>query len=309
MKFLLSIIIFCLFVIGFSIVSNLKLEDMSSDMDKLMNPTKAIKKRAYEKQKNKKEGFLISILKDTKLILSSMGQSNKFMIICIGSIILSLLGAFATTLLGNPYLIPSFALGFLSLPFIFVRTYSYTYQKHLRNELELSLSQVTLSYLRTNDIIKSIEENIVYTNSPVREVLEEFLYQIRYINPNIRQAIDDMEGKIDNKIFREWCEALKRCNDNRTLKYMLRPIVDKFGTLREIGDSIQEALNGFKLEFIIIVGIVYANYPLIRFMEKSWYEVLSSTTQGLITTGVVALITVICSIILSFILKPLDYDI
>lgn len=309
MQFIISLAVFVLFLVGLIIVSNIHLEDMSSDMDSLMNPAESIRKRAYKKQKNKKEGFFIGILKDTKLILSSMGQSNKFIIICILSVILSFMGAIVTVLLGNPFLIPAFAIGFLSLPFIFVRTYSYAYQKHLRNELELSLSQITISYLRTDDILKSVEENLMYTNPPVRNVFEEFLYQVKFINPNIRQAIDDMSEKIDNRIFREWCDALKRCNQNRTLKYMLQPIVDKFATLREVGDSIQEALNGYKMEFFIIVGIVYFNYPLVWFMEKSWYEILSTTTLGLATTGVIALVTVICSIILSFILKPLDYDI
>lgn len=309
MNYFLSLTLFALFLVGFTMVSNLSLDKMSTDMDSLLNPSENIRKQTIKWQKNKKDGFFVGVLKDTQLILSTMGQSNKFIIICVLSIILSIFGVTLSVMLKNPYLIPAFAAGFLSLPFIFTRTYSYAYQKHLREELELSLSQITISYLRTEDILKAIEENLIYVNSPVREVFEEFLYQIKYINPNIRQGIDDMENKIDNNIFREWCEALKRCNQNRTLKYMLTPIVDKFSTLREVSSSVQEALNGYKLEFFIIVGIVYANYPLIWFMEKSWYEVLSKTQLGLATTGVVAFVTVICSIILSFILKPLDYKI
>lgn len=309
MNYFLSLTLFALFLVGFTMVSNLSLDKMSTDMDSLLNPSENIRKQTIRWQKNKKDGFFVGVLKDTQLILSTMGQSNKFIIICVLSIILSIFGVTLSVMLKNPYLIPAFAAGFLSLPFIFTRTYSYAYQKHLREELELSLSQITISYLRTEDILKAIEENLIYVNSPVREVFEEFLYQIKYINPNIRQGIDDMENKIDNNIFKEWCEALKRCNQNRTLKYMLTPIVDKFSTLREVSSSVQEALNGYKLEFFIIVGIVYANYPLIWFMEKSWYEVLSKTQLGLATTGVVAFVTVICSIILSFILKPLDYKI
>lgn len=309
MKYFLSLILFILFLVGFTAISNLSLDSMSVDMDMLLNPAESIRKRAIKRQKNQKDGFLVGLLKDTQLILSSMGQSNKFIIICVLSIMLSIVGVSLSVVLGNIYLVPAFAVGFLSLPFIFTRTYSYSYQKHLREELELSLSQITISYLRTEDIIKAVEENLVYINSPVREVFEEFLYQVKFINPNIRQGIDDMENKIENNIFQEWCEALKRCNQNRTLKYMLNPIIDKFSTLREVNSSVQEALNSFKLEFFIIVGIVYANYPLIYFMEKSWYQVLSSTQLGLATTGVIALVTVICSIILSFILKPLDYKI
>lgn len=298
-----------MFLFGFAMISNLSLDQMSGDMDILLNPAENIRKRAIKRQKNKKDGFFISVLKDTQLILSTMGQSNKFIVICVLSILMSIAGVTLSVLLKNPYLIPAFAAGFLSLPFIFTRTYSYTYQKHLREELELSLSQITISYLRTEDILKAVEENLKYINSPVREVFEEFLYQIRYINPNIRQGIDDMENKIENSIFKEWCEALKRCNQNRTLKYMLTPIVNKFSTLREISSSVQEALNGYKIEFFVIVGIVFANYPLIWFMEKSWYAVLTSTQLGLATTGFIAFVTVICTIILSFILKPLDYKI
>lgn len=309
MNYFLSLLLFGLFLVGFTMISNLSLSQMSGDMDTLLNPAESIRKRAIKKQKNKKDNFFVGVLKDTQLILSTMGQSNKFMIICVLSILMSIAGVSLSIMLKNPYLIPAFAVGFLSLPFIFTRTYSYSYQKHLREELELSLSQITISYLRTEDILKAVEENLKYMNFPVREVFEEFIYQIRYINPNIRQGIDDMENKIENNIFQEWCEALKRCNQNRTLKYMLTPIVNKFSTLREISSSVQEALNGYKLEFFIIVGIVYANYPLIWFMDKSWYAILTSTQIGLLTTGIIALITVICTIILSFILKPLDYKI
>ena len=274
-----------------------------------MNRQIDIRKRAIKQQKNKKDNFFVRLLRDMKVTLASFGQSGKFMMICIASIILAFFGAFAAVAIGNPYLIPAFFIGFISLPFVFVRSYSYSYQRHIQSELELSLSQITTTYLRTDDIVSAIEENIENIGSPVRLVFEAFVSQIKYINPNIRQGIDDMEAKIDNKVFREWCECLKRCNQNRTLKYMLLPVVAKFSTLREISGSIQEALNNYKLEFFIIMGVVFINYPLIWFMEKSWFEVLISTTQGHITTGVIALVAVICSIILSFILKPIDYEV
>ena len=309
MSMIITLLVFVLYLVGFVFISNMSMEELSNDMDIVLNPNIPIKKRAYRKQKSKKDGFLFGILKDTKLILSSMGQSNKFVIICALSIISSIFGAFLTTMLGNPFLIPAFVLAFLSLPFIFVRTYSYSFQRHLRNELELTLSQITISYLRTDDIIKAVEENIEYINNPVRAVFEDFLNQVKFINPNIRQAIDNMEEKIDNRIFVEWCESLKRCMKNRTLKYVLMPIVNKFVTLREVGDLIQQEINGFKIEFIVIVGIVFGNYPLIYGLSKEWYHVLSSTTIGHAVTGIIALVTVICSIILSFILKPLDYKI
>jgi tight adherence protein B len=241
--------------------------------------------------------------------MASMGRSSKFIIVIIASVVLAIISGFISTMLGNPFLIPAFVIGALSIPFIFVRTYSYTYQNNLRNELELSLSQITTSYIRTDDIIRAVEENINNMNNPVRDVFQEFVSQVKYINPNIRDGIDIMKDKIDNYVFKEWCDALKKCIQNRTLKYMLMPIVNKFSTLREIQGSIKEALTGYKFEFYIIVGIVYANYPLIYFMEKDWFDVLVNTIQGLACTGLIALITVICFIIFSFIIKPVDYEV
>ena len=307
--FLLSLLIFAMTMAGMLIVSNLNLDNMAADMDKLMNPEVPIAKRAHKLQKKVKEGFIRRTLHDIKSIMIYMGQSNKFIIVCSISIIMAVLGIILSIAVGNPYLIPALFVSFLSMPFIFVRLYSYSYTRNLQRELELSLSQVTTSYLRTDDIIMAIEENINNKNKPVRQVFEKFLNQVKFINPNVRQAIDEMADEIDDDVFKEWCEALKRCNQNRTLKFLLQPIVNKYATLRNIGSSIGEAMFEIKFQFYMIVGIVYLNYPLLYFLNKDWYAVLSSTTQGLMTTGVIALATVICTIILTFITKPIKYKI
>lgn len=308
--FILSMLVFMLFLLGLFFVSQMSLEELSSDFDVLMNPKVNIRKKADTVQKKKKDGFIRNLLRDTKTTLMSMGQSSKFIIICLISGIGSIVGMFlCSAVFGNPYLMPAFFIGFLSLPFVFVRTYSYSYQKHLRSELELTLSQISISYLRTDDIIKAVQENLSTMNSPVKEAFTEFLNQITYINANQHQAIDDLAGKIDNNVFREWCDCLKRCMVNRTLKYMLLPVVNKFSTLREISGSIQEAINGFRIEFYVIMGVVYMNYPLVYMMDSSWFDILINTTQGQIGTGLIALVSVICVIILSFILKPIDYTI
>lgn len=309
MSFFISVLVFVLFMIGLYMLTNFTLDDLAVDLEASLSPPRDVKKLAIRKQKNKKSGFLVRLLDETRMILYSMGQSNRFILVILVSVILSFVGGFITVLAGNPYLVPAMILGCLSIPFVFVRTYSYAYQKHLRNELELTLSQVTTSYLRTDDIMKAIEENLDSMGSPVRQAFEEFVYQVKFINPNIRQAIDDMKDKIENKIFKEWCECLKKCNQNRTLKHMLVPVVNKYQTLREISGSIQEAINGYRIEYYAIMFTVFINYPIIWFLDKSWFAVLSSTTQGLACTGVIGFVAVLCTIILSFILKPLDYDV
>ena len=309
MSLLLSIVVFILFMAGFYFISNMTLDDLAVDLESAMNPQLDIRTRAKRKQKNKQANFIVRMLGETQTVLTAMGKSERFILIVVVSVVMAIVGVFLCLFLGNPYLIPAMVLGFAALPFIFVRIYSYAYQRHLRNELELTLSQVTTSYLRTDNILEAVEENLDGMESPVREAFSEFVIQVRMVNPNMRQAVDDLKGKINNHIFWEWCECLKRCIANHTLKYMLVPVVDKFQTLREISGSIQEALNGFRIEFYAILLVVYINYPLIWLLNKEWYAVLETTTQGLMCTGFIAMVSVICAIILSFILKPLDYDI
>lgn len=309
MEFIIYLITFLLFLAGLYFTMNLNMDDIAQDMDNIINKQASISKRAEKQQKKKKDSFILRFINDFKLVLASFGQSNKFIILCVLSVTFAISGSSIAIFIGNPYLVPAFFLGFISLPFVFVRSYSYSYKKHLQQELELSLSQITTTYLRTDDIVAAVEENIEDLGSPVRQVFESFLSQIKYINPNIRQGIEDMKDKIDNKVFKEWCECLEQCNQNHTLKYMLTPVVTKFSTLREISGAIKDELDGYKIQFFVILGIVYGNYPLLYFMNKDWFDVLIHTNQGLITTGIITFVAVVCSIILSFILKPVDYEV
>ena len=96
---------------------------------------------------------------------------------------------------------------------------------------------------------------------------------------------------------------------NRNMKYLLQPTINKFSTLRKVETKIKNKLMEIKMEFAVIVFTVYINYPLLYFVNSEWYDVLASTTQGHIATGIVALTTVICTFILVLITKPLKYKI
>ena len=307
MSFTISLITFGLFLVGLVLIGNLSPNEMSEDLIQLMSPKKSIKKRAEQRQKKKKDGFFRQFLKDTDKIMKFMGQSGKFTIVCVLAVLLAAFGVIISIYLNNLWLIPAFAIGFCSLPFLFVHMYSFTYARHLQNELETTLSQITISYLRTNDIVRSVEENIDNINAPIRAPFEEFLAQIKFVNPNERQAIDDLSAKIDNDIFAEWCDSLKKCASNRSLKYLLTPSLNKFSTLRSIENKIKPTLASIKMQFFIIVGIVYANLPMLKYMNKDWYNVLFETTQGNICIGLVALITVITTIMCIFLTKPIRY--
>ena len=308
--FWLSIIVFALMFFGLFYMLNLSPQTIADDINDVLNPQENIRQRALKAQRKKKGSKLIGFLKETQDLMKYMHQGDKFTLVCIISILLSILGVVIAVYIDNVFLIPAFIFGFLSLPFVFVRMYSHSYATRLQHELDPTLTQITTSYLRSNDIVKSIEENTPnIQNKSIRVVFEEFLTQIKYINPNEKQAIEDMKDKINNDIWEEWCDGLRKCADDRNLKYLLTPILEKFSILHSIESKIQNALAEIKMSYMVILGIVFANIPLMKMLNDDWYNVLVNSLQGKICLGVVALISVICTIILVFITKPLKYKV
>ena len=58
------------------------------------------------------------------------------------------------------------ACGFLFIPFWYVRLTANHYKKNVSAELETALSIITTAYLRNEDILTAVEENLHYLNPP-----------------------------------------------------------------------------------------------------------------------------------------------
>ena len=78
-----------------------------------------------------------------------------------------------------------------------------------------------------------------YLNPPVRNVFAGFLTQVRLINPDVDAALKTMKTKIDNEVFREWCDAITACQYDRSLKTTLTPIVSKLSDMRIVNAELE----------------------------------------------------------------------
>ena len=76
------------------------------------------------------------------------------------------------------------------------------YKRDVSAELETALSVITTAYLRTEDIVTAVEENTAYLNPPVSRVFQDFLIQIKMVNPDVQAALRILRGRIDNEVFR-----------------------------------------------------------------------------------------------------------
>ena len=195
-------------------------------------------------------------------------------------------GAFFALMMNNVLLIPVLAVGFALMPFWYVLFTANFYKKQINAELETALSIITTSYLRSENFILAVEENADYLNPPVGDVFKEFLAQTNLINADIELALENIKYKIASEVYREWIDAVIACQEDKTLKTTLTPIISKLSDMRIVSSELDILLYEPMKEFITMGLLLIGNIPLIYFLNKSWFDTLMNTMVG---KGVLAL--------------------
>ncbi len=166
------------------------------------------------------------------------------------------------------------------LPFWYVRLTQSHFKKDISAELETALSIVTTAYLRNEDIVTAVEENIGYLNPPVLSVFKAFTYRIKMIDPDIVSALGAMRGQIDNAVFHEWCDAMISCQYDRSLKSTLTPIVTKLSDMRVVNGELENLVFEPRKEFISMQVLMLSNIPLLYFLNKGLVPHLDAYCAG-----------------------------
>ena len=273
----------------------------------LLRPKKSIREDIKESSGRKKVGLLRRELTEAQSILEMTGRGNRFSVICAISLALFCLEGSIAILLGNFFLAPVMAVGFMFLPFWYVKLTASHYKRDVSAELETALSVITTAYLRTEDIVTAVEENTTYLNPPVSKVFQDFLVQVRLVNPDVGAALSTMRGRIDNEVFREWCDALSDCQHDRSLRTTLTPIVAKLSDMRNVNAELEYLIAEPRKEFLIMVIFVIGNIPLMYLLNKDWYDVLMHTPLGQIILSVTAAVIFVSAGFVVKLTRPIEY--
>ncbi|MGJ4851939.1 type II secretion system F family protein, partial [Bacillota bacterium Meth-B3] len=179
--------------------------------------------------------------------------------------------------------------------------------KDIAAELETALSIVTTAYLRSENILTAVEENLRYLNPPVHQVFKDFVLRVKLIDPDVLEAIKVLRTRIDNEVFREWCDALCDCQHDRSLKVTLTPIVSKLSDMRIVNGELEYLVFEPRKEFIIMVIFVIGNIPLMYLLNKSWYDTLMHTVLGQVILAISAALIFISTACVIKLTKPIEY--
>lgn len=277
----------------------------------LLKPAKSRKipigKQIDEIRTPKKLRGIRKTIAEAKEILALTGKNGKFGTLCLLSMCLMAAGILLSALLDNFFMIPVAAVGMALLPFWYVLFTANSYKKQMNAELETALSIVTTSYLRNESILTAVEENLAYMNPPVEDVFKGFLTQSKLISVNIRQAMEAMKPRLDSPVFREWIDAMAACQEDKTLKSTLMPIISKLSDMRVVSAELDYQMYEPLKEFITMALLLIGNIPLIYFLNRDWYLVLVHTGFGkaiLAVCGAVVFLSLAAVIRLT---KPIDY--
>lgn len=243
---------------------------------------------------------------EIKQILKDTGRVDQFSLVKQVSIVLFALGAVLALLINNVFLAPVMAIGLSLIPIWYLRNTAASYKKHLNEELETAISIITTSYLRTEDLIRSVRENLLYINEPVKTCFETFLYEVEMINANITSAINSMKMRVPNRIFHEWANILIQCQADRSMKHTLPNIVQKFSDVRVVQAELESMMQNPRREAITMVFLVIANIPLLYLLNKDWFHALIYTTPGKIALAICAAIILYSLSRIAALSKPIE---
>ncbi|HEX3027906.1 MAG TPA: hypothetical protein VHT34_01050 [Clostridia bacterium] len=292
---------------SFILFSISPMEFTNSIFKNLLGKPRSIKDEINEATKRKKMSFFRREVTEVQDVLKLTGREQKFPVLCAVSLFLFAAGCTIAGMLDNIFLIPVLAVGFMFLPFWYVRFSQSHFKKDIAAELETALSIVTTAYLRTEDILTAVEENINYLNPPVLSVFKGFVYRIKMINPDITAGLQDMRGQIENAVFREWCDALIACQLDRNLKTTLIPIVTKLSDMRVVNGELENMVFEPRKEFIAMQILVIGNIPLLYFLNKDWYHTLMHTAVGQIILAICFSAVFISAAFVIRLTQPIEY--
>lgn len=97
------------------------------------------------------------------------------------------------------------------------------------------------------------------------------------------------------------------CQDDRTLKDTLMPIVSKLTDVRIVNNEIKGMLVAARTEYFMMAAMVVGNIPLLYFLNKDWYAALMDTTLGKIVLAVCGLAIIVTAMLMFRFTKQVEY--
>lgn len=305
----LSLAFIILFVIGIFQLFHVSFSEYFSRWAELLRrKKKSVRQRRKELiSGQRKAPRIIRAFDEARDILTQTGRPKMFSVVVVLSIVLGVAGVFIGVLTDNIFLIPVFGIGLAAAPVAFVHSKEPQLAARVNGSMKETLSVITNTYIQTEDIVHAFRSNLSLLKPPFDEACAEFVAEATFLQANIPRALQNLRHKIDNEQFREWCDALMQCYDNKELKQVLPVIVEKVDENISVQNELDTLTIPETAHFRTVVIICVVMIPLMLLIEPSWFFDMAGNPIGKFIIALAAAVVIAASIAAVRILKPVKY--
>lgn len=305
---LYSLFAYVLLLVGIVMILGITPEGFVSVLMDFLRPSSKLKYMVDDVQDSKQKGGIYGALLDMKLALEGTGKGALFPFVICAAVVMFGCGIILAFIIDNIWLAPTFAIGLAAIPFSYIsRTVSH-HTRSIKNELETALSIVSNAYLRSDNIIQAVEENIDYIKPPLRKAFTAFLTDANYVSISTTRALVNLRERVNDQVFYEWVTTLIQCQDDRTMKDNLLPIVSKLTDIRLVNNQIQNIIMSAKMEYYMMLVMLFGSIPLLYTLNIDWFNTLMYTDVGKATQGIIALIALVTWFLMKRFTRPVEYE-
>jgi hypothetical protein len=141
----------------------------------------------------------------------------------------------------------------------------------------------------------------------VKGIFQSFVGDAMMISSDLKTALRNLKEKISDSIYEEWCDTLIACQDDRTLKDTLLPIVAKLTDVRIVNNELKTMLGEVKKEYWMMVCLVVGNIPLLYMLNTAWFDALMFSIPGKIVLAICGVVILITAMFMMKYTKPIEY--
>lgn len=304
---LLNIISVVFMVIGIFMMLRVTPVDITQDLMNLLRPADKLRTLANDVQANRQRGGLYGELHRIRNTMEATGRGKMFPLAMSSVLGLAVLGVIFCMMLNNYWLLPTFVVGLGSLPFLYMGSAVNYYEKTIRDELETALSIITNAYIRTDDIVVAVEENLEFIKPPLRKTFEKFV-QDSVVMASNKEIIVRLRDRLSDQVFYEWCTILLQCQDDRTLKENLQPTLSKLTDIRLINSQIEAVIATAKTEYFALVGFTAVSLPLLEVFSPGALDLLWNSGFGKFLIGLVSFVVLLTYFRMRHVTRPVDFN-
>ena len=171
-------------------------------------------------------------------------------------------------------------------PYFYLTVKSSTAAREEIEGLENTMSIITNAYAGCDDIIKAVELFVEEKNRYIPAHLstptpfDEFVSEIRLINPNVEHGLYRLSAKIKNRYFTEWVKTLILCHHDRWLKFALFPVIKAMNDAKSMQIESDGMMVRVWRDYLMTAGLMFSTIPLMRFSNAEWFSLLTQTAIG-----------------------------